>query len=45
MGKFEEVLKEKPIFLAPMAGFTDLPTRILVSRFGVGGTVSELVSA
>jgi nifR3 family TIM-barrel protein len=33
-----------PVLLAPMAGITDLPFRRLVSRFGVGLVVSEMVA-
>ena len=33
------------IFLAPMAGITDLPFRQLVSSFGVGMVVSEMVAS
>ncbi len=34
-----------PVVLAPMAGITDRPFREQVSRFGVGMTVAEMVSA
>jgi len=34
-----------PVFLAPMAGITDLPLRNLVSRFGAGLVVSEMVAS
>ncbi|MBF9031538.1 tRNA dihydrouridine synthase DusB [Rhodobacterales bacterium HKCCE3408] len=34
-----------PVALAPMAGITDLPFRDLVSRFGVGWVVSEMVAS
>ncbi len=34
-----------PVFLAPMAGVTDRPFRILCRRFGAGYAVSEMVSA
>jgi nifR3 family TIM-barrel protein len=34
-----------PVFLAPMAGITDLPFRTLVNRFGAGLTVSEMVAS
>ncbi|MFS4438952.1 tRNA dihydrouridine synthase DusB [Paracoccaceae bacterium GXU_MW_L88] len=34
-----------PVFLAPMAGITDLPYRRLVSRFGAGLVVSEMVAS
>ena len=33
------------VFLAPMAGITDLPFRRLVSRFGAGLVVSEMVAS
>ena len=34
-----------PIFLAPMAGITDLPFRNVVSRFGTGHFVSEMIAS
>ena len=34
-----------PVFLAPMAGITDLPYRRLVGRFGAGLVVSEMVAS
>ena len=34
-----------PVLLAPMAGITDLPYRRLVSRFGAGLVVSEMVAS
>ena len=34
-----------PVALAPMAGITDLPFRSLVSRFGAGLVVSEMVAS
>ena len=33
------------VFLAPLAGITDLPFRRLVSRFGAGLVVSEMVAS
>ena len=36
---------ETPVFLAPMAGITDVPFRNLVSRFGAGLVVSEMVAS
>ncbi|MGJ5620834.1 tRNA dihydrouridine synthase DusB [Sulfitobacter sp. MF3-043] len=33
-----------PVFLAPMAGITDLPYRTLVASFGAGLVVSEMVA-
>ncbi len=34
-----------PVILAPMAGITDLPFRRLVSRFGAGLVISEMVAS
>ncbi len=34
-----------PVVLAPMAGITDLPFRSLVTRFGAGLVVSEMVAS
>ena len=34
-----------PLVLAPMAGITDLPFRVICRRLGCGMTVSEMVSA
>ena len=34
-----------PVFLAPLAGITDLPFRTLVQRFGASGVVSEMVAS
>ena len=36
---------DTPIALAPMAGISDLPYRVICRRFGCGLTVSEMVSA
>lgn len=36
---------ETPVALAPMAGITDLPFRVICKRMGCGFTVSEMVSA
>ncbi len=36
---------DPPVFLAPMAGITDLPTRSLVARFGAGLVVSEMIAS
>lgn len=35
----------KPLFLAPLAGYTDPPFRSVVKRFGVDVTVSEMISS
>ena len=34
-----------PVFLAPLAGSTDLPFRNLVTRFGAGLVVSEMIAS
>ncbi len=34
-----------PVLLAPLAGITDLPFRTLVSRFGAGLVVSEMIAS
>ena len=36
---------DPPVFLAPLAGITDVPFRDLVSRFGAGLVVSEMVAS
>ncbi len=36
---------DTPVVLAPMSGVTDLPFRRLVSRFGVGLVVSEMIAS
>jgi len=36
---------DTPVFLAPMAGITDLPFRRIVSRFGAGLVFSEMVAS
>lgn len=36
---------ENPVFLAPMAGVTDLPFRVICRRYGCGMAYSEMVSA
>ena len=36
---------DPPVLLAPLAGITDLPFRRLVSRFGAGLVVSEMVAS
>ena len=36
---------DTPVALAPMAGISDLPYRVICRKFGSGLTVSEMVSA
>ncbi|CAD7289632.1 tRNA-dihydrouridine synthase B [Campylobacter majalis] len=36
---------KKPLFLAPLAGFSDLPLRSVVKEFGCDVTISEMISA
>jgi len=36
---------EYPIFLAPMAGITDLPFRNVVSHFKTGHFVTEMIAS
>ncbi|WP_372605678.1 tRNA dihydrouridine synthase, partial [Actibacterium sp.] len=40
-----DVALDPPVFLAPLAGITDLPFRNLVSGFGAGLVVSEMVAS
>mgnify|MGYP001813598466 CR=1 FL=1 len=40
-----DITLDPPVFLAPMAGITDLPFRQLVSSFGAGLVVSEMVAS
>ena len=40
-----DIALDPPVFLAPMAGITDLPFRKLVSSFGAGLVVSEMVAS
>lgn len=43
--KIGRIKLEVPVALAPMAGITDLPYRIICSELGCGFTISEMVSA
>lgn len=43
--KIENVTLENNILLAPMAGITDLPFRIICKDYGVGLTFTEMASA
>jgi tRNA-dihydrouridine synthase B len=40
-----DITLDPPVFLAPMAGITDLPFRNLVQSFGAGLVVSEMVAS
>ena len=40
-----EAALSHPVLLAPLAGITDLPFRSLVSRFGAGLVVSEMIAS
>ena len=44
-GKLIDPALTFPVFLAPLAGITDLPFRTLVSQFGAGLVVSEMVAS
>ena len=42
----EKLSFDKPVYiLAPLAGFTDLPFRSVVKKFGADLTVSEMLSS
>ncbi|MEM9762649.1 MAG: tRNA-dihydrouridine synthase, partial [Pseudomonadota bacterium] len=43
--KIGHIVINEPVILAPMAGVTDRPFRALVSEFGVGLVVSEMVAS
>lgn len=43
--KIGNVTLENGVFLAPMAGVTDLPFRVICKKFGAGLVYSEMVSA
>lgn len=43
--RLAEMTIDPPVLLAPLAGITDLPFRRLVSRFGAGLVVSEMVAS
>lgn len=40
-----EILKDNPLVLAPMAGITDLPFRLICRKMGAGLVFSEMISA
>ena len=43
--KLADITLDHPVFLAPLAGITDLPFRRMVSRFGAGLVVSEMIAS
>lgn len=43
--KFKNVVTPNNVFLAPMAGITDLPFRLICKEFGAGMVYTEMVSA
>lgn len=45
MLKLADIALDPPVFLAPLAGITDLPFRNLVSGFGAGLVVSEMIAS
>lgn len=45
MSTIHDILSKNNIWLAPMAGVTDMPFRALCKRFGCGLTCTEMVSA
>jgi len=45
MREFADQAMDVPVFLAPMAGITDVPFRNLVARMGAGLVVSEMVAS
>ena len=42
--KIGDIKLDNPVFLAPMAGVTDLPFRLLAKEMGCGLVYSEMVS-
>ena len=44
-GTAAQIALAPPVVLAPMAGITDLPLRRIVSGFGAGLVVSEMVAS
>lgn len=43
--KLGKIIFDSPLLLAPMAGITQSPFRLLMQNLGAGGAVSELISA
>ena len=44
MLRIGNVTIENPVLLAPMAGYTNLPFRLMAKRFGAGAVFSEMIS-
>lgn len=44
MLQIANIYLDSPLILAPLAGYTDLPFRLLCREFGAGLTVSEMIS-
>jgi len=44
MLQIADISFDSPLILAPLAGYTDLPFRLLCREFGAGLTVSEMIS-
>lgn len=44
MLQIADISFDSPMILAPLAGYTDLPFRLLCREFGAGLTVSEMIS-
>lgn len=40
----ESIINQNTLMLAPLAGYTDLPFREVVKKFGADITVSEMIS-
>ena len=43
--KIGQLLLKEPVFLAPMAGFTDKPYRMIVQEYGCGFVYTDMVSS
>jgi len=43
--KLADITLDPPVFLAPLAGITDLPFRTMVKGFGAGLVVSEMIAS
>ena len=43
--RLNDIILDPPVFLAPLAGITDLPFREWVARFGAGLVVSEMIAS